>query len=56
MVAATSFGNDNAGFQAGVINGSVNNTFQSPVGKLQGQEPHSRIFHNNVEWSCALPC
>jgi len=38
MTSAISFGPANAGFQAGVINGSANVVFNAAPGKLQGSK------------------
>jgi hypothetical protein len=35
MASVVSFGDTNAGFQAGVVNGPVNTTFHLPPGELQ---------------------
>ena len=41
MANVISFGDANAGFQAGVVNGSVNTTFHLPPGKLRNR-PRSK--------------
>jgi hypothetical protein len=38
MTSAISFGRANAGFQAGIINGSANVVFNAAPGKLQGSK------------------
>jgi hypothetical protein len=35
MGSAISFGNENAGFQAGIVNGPVNASFHLPCGELR---------------------
>ena len=35
MTSAISFGDENSSFQAGIINGPVNTTFNLPPGKLR---------------------
>jgi hypothetical protein len=35
MGSAISFGDANAGFQAGIVNGPVNTAFHLPLGELQ---------------------
>jgi hypothetical protein len=42
MASTISFGHANAGFQAGIINGSANVVFNAPPGKLQVVEADRR--------------
>ncbi|PVH91149.1 hypothetical protein DM02DRAFT_664297 [Periconia macrospinosa] len=44
MASTISFGNANAGFQAGVVNGPVNTTFQLPPERLETPPPPSIVI------------